>query len=62
MINTAKSARLLAQYGELLSKDSFDLSSLKKGLFPDHVLSLSRLCSSLLCWMLSKDLSKASTG
>ena len=62
MINTAKSARLLAQYEELLSKDSFDLSSLKKGLFPDRVLSLSRLCSSLLCWMPSKALSMASVG
>lgn len=62
MINTPKSARLLAQYRELLSKDSIDLSSLKKGLFPDRVLSLSRLCSSLLCWRLSKDLSMASAG
>lgn len=60
MISTAKSARLLAQYGELLSKDSFDLSSLKKGLFPDLVFSLSRLCSSLSCWMPSKALGMAS--
>ncbi len=40
MINSAKSIRLLAQYRELLSKDSFDLSSLKKGLFPDRAFSL----------------------
>lgn len=33
MINSTKSVRLLAQYRELLSKDSFDLSSLKKRAF-----------------------------
>lgn len=53
MINSAKSMRLLAQYAELLSKNSFDLSPLKKGLFPDREFSRSTWCFSLLCWMLN---------
>jgi hypothetical protein len=62
MINSAKSARLLANYGELLSKNSFDLSSLKKGLFLDRVFFLSRLYLSLLCSMPSKVLNMALDG
>lgn len=50
MISSAKSARLLEQYRELFSKDSFDLSFLKKGLLPDREFSRSTWYFSLSCW------------
>lgn len=43
MINTDKSNRLLANFGELVSKETFDMTSLKKGRFPDRVFSRWRL-------------------
>jgi len=59
MINSAKSARLLAQCGELLPKDSFDLPALKKRRFPDHVFSRWKWFSSPLCLMPGRALGAA---
>ncbi len=39
MINTAKSAHLLAHFEELISKKHFDMTALKKGRLLDHVFS-----------------------
>lgn len=51
MINTIKSTNLLKQFNALLTKDSFDLDSLKKGSLPDRVSSHLKLYFSLLCLM-----------
>ena len=62
MINTDKSNRLLANFGELVSKETFDMTSLKKGRFPDRVFSRWRLFFSPLCSMPSRALGAALPG
>jgi hypothetical protein len=59
MINTDKSTRLLANFGELVSKGTFDMTSLKKGRFPDHVFSRWKWFFSPLYLMLNRALSAA---
>lgn len=59
MINTDKSTRLLANFGELVSKGAFDLTALKKGRFPDRVSFRWKWFCSLLCLMLNRALSAA---
>jgi len=57
MIDTQKSNRLLKDLKKLVSQQNFDLTSLKKGLFPEYVRFRWMSFSFLFCWMPRWDLS-----